>query len=62
METTRAIETDVRGLIDEVKRYLVAVDVFRAEGCEPHYAAEHDTPPARAPRPRGVTLTAPPIA
>jgi hypothetical protein len=25
------------GLIDEMRRYLIAVEIFRAEGCEPHW-------------------------
>jgi hypothetical protein len=25
------------GLIDEMRRYLIAVETFRAEGCEPHW-------------------------
>jgi hypothetical protein len=32
--TKRAIAT---GLIDEMRRYLIAVETFRAEGCEPHW-------------------------
>ena len=27
----------VTGLIDEMRRYLIAVETFRAEGCEPHW-------------------------
>jgi hypothetical protein len=35
-----------RGLIDEIERYLAAVDVFRALGCEPTWIPEPeaDTP------------------
>jgi hypothetical protein len=32
--TKRPIAT---GLIDEMRRYLIAVETFRAEGCEPHW-------------------------
>ena len=32
--TKRPIAT---GLIDEMRRYLIAVEAFRAEGCEPHW-------------------------
>ena len=31
MQTT----IDIEALIDEIMRYLAAIDVFRAEGCEP---------------------------
>jgi hypothetical protein len=31
------------GLIDEMRLYLIAVEAFRAEGCEPHWS------PAREP-------------
>jgi hypothetical protein len=32
--TKRPIAT---GLIDEMRRYLIAVETFRAEGCEPRW-------------------------
>ena len=38
MTVEAPIETD--GLLDEVRRYLDAVDVFRAEGREPRWSAE----------------------
>jgi hypothetical protein len=28
-------QVDTRSLIDEIVRYLAAVDLFRAQGCEP---------------------------
>jgi hypothetical protein len=31
---------EIRGLADEVVRYLSAVDVFRDEGCAPEWQAE----------------------
>jgi hypothetical protein len=31
---------DIESLVAEIGRYLVAIDVFRAEGCEPCWAAE----------------------
>jgi len=27
-------------LIAEIERYLAAVELFRAEGCDPHWASE----------------------
>jgi hypothetical protein len=30
-------------LLDEIERYLAAVDEFRAEGCEPRWVAEERT-------------------
>jgi hypothetical protein len=39
--TTQVIEQlDTDGLIDEVRRYLVAVEAFRAEGREPRWFPE----------------------
>jgi hypothetical protein len=39
-------------LMDEVRRYLIAVDAFRAEGREPRWTPEHPTPT----KPRRVRL------
>ena len=50
---TRASTT----LADEVLRYLAAVDVFRAEGCEPVWRPERE--PATAPQPRRRKRQAP---
>ena len=44
------IDTD--GLLDEVRRYLAAVDVFRAEGREPRWSAESPVPQPAPRRPR----------
>lgn len=33
-------QVDSEGLIDEVRRYLVAVEAFRAEGQEPRWSPE----------------------
>jgi hypothetical protein len=30
----------MKRLLDEIMRYLAAVDAFRAEGCEPRWRAE----------------------
>jgi hypothetical protein len=46
--TTQLTTDDVAGLIDEIARYLAAVEVFRAEGQEPTWSREGtDPPPAR---------------
>jgi len=37
-QVTAQLDTD--GLIDEVRRYLVAVEAFRAEGREPRWFPE----------------------
>ena len=34
-------EIDIAALIEEIRRYLAAVDAFRAAGCEPTWQA-HD--------------------
>ena len=40
-ETTayEATQVDADELVDEIERYLAAVETFRAEGCEPTWAA-----------------------
>jgi hypothetical protein len=52
LEAPKNIEFE--GLMDEVRRYLAAVDVFRAEGREPRWAAEWPVgePDRRRPRRR----------
>ncbi|HUK93444.1 MAG TPA: hypothetical protein VLU96_00155 [Gaiellaceae bacterium] len=40
-------EIDIAALIDEIRRYLAAVDAFRAAGCEPAWHAEHPAAGAR---------------
>ncbi len=37
---TLTLDTDTKTLIDEITRYLAAVDVFRAAGCEPSWRPE----------------------
>ena len=34
-------------LITEIRRYLAAVDAFRAEDCEPHWLPEAERPKTR---------------
>jgi hypothetical protein len=31
---------DITALVEEIRRYLAAVDAFRAAGCEPTWRAE----------------------
>jgi hypothetical protein len=31
------IVIDIEALVEEILRYLAAVEVFRAEACEPHW-------------------------
>jgi hypothetical protein len=38
--TARVTKRQVDALIEEIEAYLGAVDVFRAEGCEPHWHGE----------------------
>jgi hypothetical protein len=52
MSIRSPLEPDVRGLIHEVRRYLVAVDAFRREGCEPRWLPERGRQDARRPRSR----------
>ena len=40
MTTQVTAQLDTYGLIDEVRRYLVAVEAFRAEGREPRWSSE----------------------
>jgi hypothetical protein len=52
MSTRFPVELEVDSLIHEVRRYLVAVDAFRREGCEPHWLPERGWQYARPPRTR----------
>jgi len=33
-------DIDLEALLDEIRRYLAAVDAFRAAGCEPIWRAD----------------------
>lgn len=52
------LDIDTEALVDEIERYLAAVDTFRAAGCEPAWRPEpvriehSDTLPPRATAPR----------
>ena len=43
----------IEGLVSEIRRYLDAVETFRAEGCEPRWAS---TDAERESRPLGCRL------
>jgi hypothetical protein len=38
--TARVTKRQVDALIEEIEAYLGAVEIFRAEGCEPHWRGE----------------------
>jgi hypothetical protein len=60
MQTATLDSVDIQVLIDEVRRYLAAVDAFRTEGREPRWRrelADDDEP-----RSRCDVLPAPPIS
>jgi len=44
------LDTSTEELVDEITRYLAAVDVFRAEGREPIWRPEIVAAPALEPR------------
>lgn len=44
------LDTNTEGLVDEIARYLAAVDVFRAEGREPFWRPEIVATPTLEPR------------
>jgi hypothetical protein len=45
------VQADIEQLLDEIGRYLRAVDLFRAAGCEPSWRPERwaEAPPPPAP-------------
>jgi hypothetical protein len=45
---------DVQLLLGEARLYLVTVDVFRAEGCQPNWRPEYDRVQATAPANAGI--------
>jgi hypothetical protein len=46
--------------LDEVRRYLIAVDAFRSEGHEPHWQPEHSPAVVTKPRGRRLAIGLPP--
>jgi len=52
---------DIHSLLDEVRRYLVVVEVFRAEGHEPCWSPERPVPAPRTRPRRRRALGAPPL-
>lgn len=53
---------DVQILLAEARRYLVAVDAFRAESCEPQWRLEREPAPARRRRGSELPVSVPPIS
>jgi hypothetical protein len=48
MRAEPSFDTEASGLMAEVRRYLAAVEAFRAEGVEPRWEPEHElAAPAR---------------
>jgi hypothetical protein len=45
-------QTDVSALVEEIGGYLAAVELFRAEGCEPRWRVETPPPVPRRRRAR----------
>jgi hypothetical protein len=45
MTTQVTAQPDITGLIDEVRRYLIAVEVFREEGHQPRWWPEFASAP-----------------
>jgi hypothetical protein len=52
-------KTQTQRLITEIRRYLAAVDAFRAEDYEPHWLPERQTEEAERPETRKTVLDAP---
>jgi hypothetical protein len=53
---------DIQILLAEARRYLAAVDVFRAESCEPHWRLEREPAPPRRGRGSELPVSVPPIS
>ncbi len=41
---SETIVVDMPALLEEMRRYLETVALFRAEGCEPHWATDEPRP------------------
>jgi hypothetical protein len=52
---------DVQVLLTEARRYLAAVEAFRAESCEPYWRAEREPAVTRGRRGSELTVSVPPI-
>jgi hypothetical protein len=61
MNSTPDDEMKLDELMREVRRYLVAVDAFRAEGHEPRWLPEQACAPKGGPRRERLRVEAPPI-
>jgi hypothetical protein len=62
MTTQAPTRRDVQILLREARRYLAAVDEFRAEGCQPNWRPEREPAPSLRRRRSRLTFDAPPIA
>jgi hypothetical protein len=62
MTTEAPTRQDVRILLAEARRYLAAVDAFRAESCEPHWRPECEPAVARRRRGSELPISVPPIS
>ena len=61
MTKQSAIQQPGLGLMDEVRRYLAAVETFRAEGHEPRWLPEQSRVDRQAAPRRRLVLQTPPI-
>jgi hypothetical protein len=61
MTTETLTRRDIQRLIGEARRYLVAIDVFRSEGCEPAWRREHEAEPVEERQLHRSAIGTPPI-
>lgn len=61
METKSPSRQDIQILLGEARRYLAAVDAFRAESCEPQWRPEREPVVARQRRGSRSPVGVPPI-
>jgi hypothetical protein len=52
MDANRFEQRGAEGLMDEIRRYLAVVNVFRAEGCELRWLPEYEPRSLQPPRAR----------
>jgi hypothetical protein len=62
MTTETPTRHDLRLLLGEARRYLAAVDAFRAEDCEPAWRREREPAPEAEPFRRMRRPATPPVA
>ncbi len=61
MTTDAPSRRDVQLLLGEARRYLAAVETFRAEGCEPAWRPEREPAPTKKRRTARLALAPPSI-